>query len=78
MKTSVNLTDLKDYFKVNRKEAAGFILMLVHLKPGDKFQSVIGRIDKLDEDTFKLSITDNVLSRLLEDWVEDEEESIFE
>lgn len=77
MKTSVNLTDLKDYFKINRKEAAGFILMLAHLKPGDKFQSVIGRIDKLDEDTFKLSITDNVLSRLTEDWFENEE-SIFE
>ena len=58
---------LKDFFGVNKKEAAGFLLMLAYMEVGDEFKSVLGNITKMENETFKLDFT-GATKNLVEIW----------
>ena len=61
-----NLGSLRKYFGVNKKEAAAFILMLLHLEEGEEFNSVIGKVRKLKGEKFEVVVGDNVLKILID------------
>jgi len=73
-----DLSSIKEYFDLHTKEAAGFILMLLHLEKGEKFTSVLGTIEKLEGDTFKLTVGFEVVEKVVELWIEETKEPVGE
>ncbi len=63
--------DLKRYFGVHRKEAAGFLLLLLSLEPGEVFHSTIGTVEKQEDNTFRIVVDEATLERLCDTWAKD-------
>ena len=71
-----NLSSIKEYFNLHTKEAAGFILMLLHLEGGEKFTSILGTIEKMEGDAFKLTVGPEVVEQLVDLWIEETKEPV--
>jgi len=75
-----DLNSLRTYFSAGQKEAAGFFLMLYHMKNGDTFETPFGKVRKLKRNEFKIE-TQKTLNQLLDIWLEENKDpvdSIFE
>ena len=70
----VTLTKLQKYFSVNKKEAAAFILMLLHLNEKDEFSSTIGRIKKLEGNLFEVLVDEQTVKGLVDLFIEETQE----
>lgn len=73
-----NLSSVKEYFDLHTKEAAGFILMLLHLEEGEKFTSILGTIEKLEGDMFKLTVGPEAVEQIITLWIEETKEPVEE
>lgn len=54
--SNLNLKRLKEQFSINTQEASKFILALLTLEDGEKLDSSIGMIQKVDEHTFNFDV----------------------
>jgi len=72
----VNLSMLQKFFSVRKKEAAGFMLMLLHLKEGDEFRSILGKIVKKDNNTFEIVMSEDVIKKVVDLFIEETREPI--
>lgn len=66
-----NLSTLKKYFSINKKEAAGFMLMLLHLKPGEGFRSIVGKVERLENGDFRIDVDDETVKNLISLWTKE-------
>lgn len=67
-----NINSLKNYFKVNTKEAAGFMLMLLTLEEGNKFKTNLGTITKLKDNKFEIETGKTQVNKLIDLWSDEE------
>lgn len=67
----VTLDELVSKFQIKKHEAGMFFLMLTLLPPGGSFESINGRIEKVDEETFKIKIDEKVFDNLSNDFIEE-------
>jgi len=65
-----NQKDLMKYFRINKKDSMGFILMLMNLEDNEKFRSPIATIQKKTDSIFEIKLKDP-LENLIELWIED-------
>ena len=66
-----DLKDLEDRFHIKRHEAGMFFLMLAMLPPGGVFQAVNGKIEKVDESTLKISIDEETLMSVADEFMDE-------
>lgn len=68
----MTLDELEKRFQIRKHEAGMFFLMLTMLPPGDSFEAINGRIEKVDESTLKLVIDTKVFENIANDFVEED------
>lgn len=63
------LSNVKEYFDVNRKELSGIMLLLLYMKPGDYIKTEFGLIRKIEANDFRIEVTtETMIENLLEEW----------
>lgn len=65
-----DLTKLRNYFGMHKRETAAFMLLLLNMEKGEKFKSKLGEVVKLEDNLFKIN-TNMAVKELAEIWIDE-------
>lgn len=67
--SSLDIQKLKSVYSLDKKHLASLITSLLLLENGEKLKSNLGTIERLEGDTFRISVTDSNLNNLVDELV---------
>ncbi len=77
----ISLNDFEKHFSVKKEEATLVFVFLTLLSPGTSLSFLNGRIEKINEDTFRLVIDSDIYHTIADDFLlesfEDDYKTIF-
>lgn len=65
------LSSSKNLFDIDSQNAAAMVAMLNSLNVGEEFSTKLGKIKKLDDNTFKIELSDSHLNNIVEELTDD-------